>query len=164
MRGGTEGWCWSGISWLALVVPTVKPKTFTLGKLAVLFKTRRTVSIFQRSVIGRAQFYSSSHVGKHHSRLFVLERDNKSLSRAAKANLGKKKKRKSGNRLCFLREINKVSLYFYESCPGLLHRQLVFGIGSNEMFAHLLTFLSRNSKSPNLNALINFPPVFPETF
>lgn len=43
----------------------------------------------------------------------------------------------------------KVAAGFYAGC-------LFSGVGSNEMFAHWLTFLSPNSKSTNVNALINF--------
>lgn len=43
----------------------------------------------------------------------------------------------------------KVAAGFYAS-------YLFFGVSCNEMFAHSLTFLALNSKSSNLNVLINF--------
>lgn len=39
---------------------------------------------------------------------------------------------------------------------GFYAGYLFFGVGCNEMFAHSLTFLALNSKSSNLNVLINF--------
>lgn len=62
----------------------------------------------------------------------------------------------------FLCWINKVSLYFYESCRRLLHWQLVFSISCNGMFAWSLTFSlmcnrigSLHCKLSTINDLIN---------
>lgn len=61
----------------------------------------------------------------------------------------------------FVYGINKVSLHFYESCPGLVHWQLVFSITCNGMFAQSLAFLSYKSlmlsKSPQHKYLNQFP-------
>lgn len=144
----------AGIRRSALIVPATKPKTFTFGKLTILVKTRGP-SLAEPGFTARPA--SASIIP---ACLSLSETINLYQGRL-KLTLGGKKEKVAIDFLC---EINKVSLYFYESCPGLLQRRLVFGIGCNEMFAHLLTFLSRNSKSPNLNALINFLPVFLWTF
>lgn len=50
----------------------------------------------------------------------------------------------------------KYHFIFMKVAAGFYAGYLFFSGGCNEMFAHSLTFLSRNSKSTNLNALTNF--------
>lgn len=67
----------------------------------------------------------------------------------------------AGDILC---GINKVSLYFYESCPGLLLWQLVFSLSCNGMCAQPLPLLPNkspaSSKPPDMNAFISSFPLF----
>lgn len=104
-------------------------------------------------VAAPAGFYGSSLVGKHHSCLFVLEPDHKSLS--GQLTLTLEEKQKKWQEAFSVRSI-KYHFIFMKVAAGFCAGCLFFGVGCNEMFAHSLTFPSQKSKSTNLNALINF--------
>lgn len=94
----------------------------------------------------------------HASFLLILPQARDWIStRAAETNL--KKENKEWQEASSVGSI-KYHFIFYESCPRLLHWQLVFSISCNGMFAQSLTFLSYNSlmlrKYPHINAVINF--------
>lgn len=102
------------------------------------------------------------HVSMHYPGWFVLEQDTESVQESDFhiARRGREN-RVAGD---ILSGINKVSLYFYESCPGLLLWQLVFSLSCNGMCAQPLPLLPNkspaSSKPPDINAFISSFPFF----